>query len=103
MDFVQVDVFAEGPFKGNPLAVFPDAGELSVEQMQAIAREMNLSETTFVTAIARESYDVRIFTPQEELPFAGHPTIGTTWVLKDLGFVGGENVRQRSPVGETVV
>lgn len=85
--FVQVDVFASEPFLGNPLAVFPDGRGLSDSEMQAIAREMNLSETTFVlprdAAIERErGIRVRIFTVQEELPFAGHPTLGTAFQLR---------------------
>ena len=103
VDFLQVDVFADTPYSGNPLAVFPEAGDLSAPQMQAIAREMNLSETSFVTSSSDDSYDVRIFTPQEELPFAGHPTIGTAWVLRRLGRVVGEIVEQRSPAGSTAV
>lgn len=103
LEFVQVDVFAAKPFHGNPLAVFPDAGNLRTEQMSALAREMNLSETAFVTRIQDDSYDVRIFTPAEELPFAGHPTIGTTWVLRDLGLIKSDEVIQRSPAGETSV
>ncbi|MBA3291412.1 MAG: PhzF family phenazine biosynthesis protein, partial [Actinobacteria bacterium] len=71
MRFVQVDVFADTVYRGNPLAVFPDAGELTGAQMQTIASEMNLSETSFVTAHTDDSYDVRIFTPDEELGFAG--------------------------------
>jgi len=81
--FVQYDVFTDVPFGGNQLAVFLDAAGLSDAEMQSIAREMNYSETTFVLpatdvkAIRR----VRIFTPSAELPFAGHPTIGTTFAL----------------------
>lgn len=88
--FVQVDVFADGPFKGNPLAVFPQADGLSDVQMQDIAREMNLSETTFVLP-ARAGGDarVRIFTPGTELPFAGHPSVGTAVTLVRLGMAGG--------------
>jgi trans-2,3-dihydro-3-hydroxyanthranilate isomerase len=103
IEFWQVDVFAEGPFRGNPLAVFPDPGELDVRQMQAIASEMNLSETTFVQSSDHTGYDVRIFTPHEELPFAGHPTLGTAWVLRALGRVEGDRVVQRSAAGETPV
>lgn len=103
MDFVQLDVFAGRAFEGNPLAVFADAGELTTRQMQAIASEMNLSETTFVTAHDSESYRVRIFTPDEELEFAGHPTIGTTWVLRHLGLVDREEIVQHSRVGATRV
>ena len=81
MNYSIVDVFAEAPFGGNPLAVVRDAARLDTATMQAIAREMNLSETTFVTAVAEDRATVRIFTPYEELPFAGHPTLGTAWVL----------------------
>ena len=85
--FVQVDVFSSEPFLGNPLAVFPDGRGISDEQMQAIAREMNLSETTFVLpgdpSVERQrGVRVRIFTVQEELPFAGHPTLGTAFVVR---------------------
>ena len=76
-----VDVFAEAPLEGNQLAVVHDAGALSTGQMQSIAREMNFSETTFVLERAADRARVRIFTPGNELPFAGHPTLGTAWVL----------------------
>src|SRR6266542_6645764 len=81
-EFVQLDVFTRTPLTGNPLAIFTDARGLSDQQMQALAREMNLSETTFVLpresqVEAREGKKVRIFTVEEELPFAGHPTLGT--------------------------
>ena len=101
--FRQVDVFAEVAYGGNPLAVFPDASGLTPEQMQAIATEMNLSETTFVTNVADHGYDVRIFTPREELPFAGHPTVGTAWVLRDLGRLSDGEVVQRAGGGDTKV
>src|ERR1700719_1054305 len=86
--FAQFDVFSSQPFEGNSLAVFPDARGLSDQQMQALAREMNLSETTFIlprdAAVERErGVQVRIFTTQEELPFAGHPTLGTAFVLRN--------------------
>ena len=103
MDFLQVDVFADGPFRGNPLAVFPDASDLDTRQMQTIAAEMNLSETAFVTACDVDSYSVRIFTPREELPFAGHPTLGTAWTLNHLGRLAVERVVQRSGAGDTEV
>jgi trans-2,3-dihydro-3-hydroxyanthranilate isomerase len=74
-----VDVFSERPLAGNPLCVVLDECDPSI--MQAIAREMNLSETTFPTVTAPSAYDVRIFTPAVELPFAGHPSIGTAWCL----------------------
>ena len=101
--FVQLDVFSTGPYTGNPLAVFPEAAHLSTEQMQAIASEMNLSETAFVTNVDEDGYDVRIFTPTEELPFAGHPTIGTAWCLRNLRMLTSSNLTQRSRAGETPV
>ncbi|MGH7317624.1 MAG: PhzF family phenazine biosynthesis protein [Candidatus Rokuibacteriota bacterium] len=81
--FVQVDVFTERVFGGNPLAVVFAAASLSDVEMQAIAREMNCSETTFLVPPTRPdcAARVRIFTPAREVPFAGHPTIGTSWVL----------------------
>jgi trans-2,3-dihydro-3-hydroxyanthranilate isomerase len=87
--FVQVDVFTDKPFGGNPLAVFPDAEGLATEEMQQLAREMNLSETTFVLPPQATGADfrVRIFTPAAEMPFAGHPVVGTHWTLAHLGRV----------------
>ncbi len=84
---VQLDVFTATALEGNSLAVFPDARGLSGDEMQALAREMNLSETTFILpgdpAAERErGVKVRIFTVREELPFAGHPTLGTAFVLR---------------------
>jgi trans-2,3-dihydro-3-hydroxyanthranilate isomerase len=76
-----VDVFAEAKYQGNQLAVVRDAAALDAVTMQTIAREMNFSETTFVTAETEDRAAVRIFTPAQELPFAGHPTLGTAWVL----------------------
>src|SRR5688572_3907719 len=78
-----VDVFTDHPLEGNPLAVFVDASGLDDTAMQKIAREMNLSETTFVFAPSRSdcAANVRIFTPSREMIFAGHPTIGTSYVL----------------------
>lgn len=103
LHFVQVDVFADRPYTGNPLAVFPDAGELSSAQMQAIASEMNLSETLFVTGVSRDTYNVRIFTPKSELGFAGHPTIGAAWSLLHLGAAKGDRLVQRSSAGDTTL
>ncbi len=107
--FRTVDVFTERPFHGNPLAVFPEAEGLTDGEMQDIAREMNLSETSFVLAPTERGraegadYRVRFFTPGLELPFAGHPSIGTAWVLADEGrFVLGSPetvVRQELPIG----
>ena len=81
MECAIVDVFAERPLEGNQLAVVRDCANLETSAMQAIAREMNFSETTFVVAEREGEADVRIFTPTTELPFAGHPTLGTAWVL----------------------
>jgi trans-2,3-dihydro-3-hydroxyanthranilate isomerase len=90
LKFWIVDVFAEAKFAGNPLAVVLNAGALSRLEMQQIAREINFSETSFVRSDdpvpaapgAPPSYDVRIFTPVEELPFAGHPSLGTAYVIQ---------------------
>jgi trans-2,3-dihydro-3-hydroxyanthranilate isomerase len=86
-EFVQLDVFTRTPLAGNPLAIFPDARGLNDAEMQALAREMNLSETTFIlprdaATEAREGKKVRIFTVETELPFAGHPTLGTALFLR---------------------
>jgi trans-2,3-dihydro-3-hydroxyanthranilate isomerase len=82
--FVKVDVFTTVAFEGNPLAVFTDARGLETETMQRVARELNLSETTFVFPAAdpTNAAKVRIFTPRNELPFAGHPTVGTAFVVR---------------------
>ncbi len=85
--FKQVDVFTSVPFKGNPVAVILDGDGLTTGQMQSIAHWTNLSETTFVCAPenANADYRLRIFTPKSELPFAGHPTIGSAWALLQQG------------------
>ena len=85
--FVQLDVFTARPLEGNQLAVFGDARGLSDDEMQKMARETNLSETTYIlprddAVEQREGHKVRIFTVNEELPFAGHPTLGTAWYLR---------------------
>src|SRR4029077_20197467 len=85
-EFIQLDVFTQTALPVNHLAIFPDARGLNDDEMQALAREMNLSETTFIlprdaTTEAREGKKVRIFTVAEELPFAGHPTLGTALYL----------------------
>ena len=82
--FYIVDVFAERKYEGNQLAVVRNAGGLSGEQMQKITREMNYSETTFILSEEQRNggYDVRIFTPGAEVPFAGHPTLGTAFVIR---------------------
>src|ERR1700730_10381853 len=94
--FHLVDVFAESSYGGNELAVVRDASKLSTDEMQRIAREFNFSETTFI--ISSESsrnksgrlFKVRIFTPTQELPFAGHPTLGTAYVIQK--FIIGKRV-----------
>jgi PhzF family phenazine biosynthesis protein len=82
-----VDVFTAVPFKGNPVAVILDGGDLTTAQMQSIANWTNLSETTFICAptLVEADYRLRIFTPQSELPFAGHPTIGSAWAMLQHG------------------
>jgi trans-2,3-dihydro-3-hydroxyanthranilate isomerase len=89
LQYEVVDVFTERPLEGNALAVYPDARGLSDELMQRIAREMNLSETTFVlpAALAGAAAQVRIFTPWSEMVFAGHPTLGTAFVVRERGIV----------------
>jgi len=93
--FMQVDVFTDRPYLGNPVAVVLDAGGLDAKAMQAIARWTNLSETTFVLAPddPRADYRLRIFTPGAELPFAGHPTIGSAWALLQSARVRPRNGR----------
>jgi len=92
--YVTVDVFTDRKFGGNPLAVVLDAEGLATAQMQAIAAEFNYAETTFVLPPrnAEHTAQVRIFTPKAELPFAGHPNIGTAFVLAHLGKVTGERI-----------
>ncbi len=85
---LNVFAIAGDPFSGNPLAVFEDARGLSDDRMQAIARQMNLSETTFVFPSERASAKVRIYTPSFEMPFAGHPTLGTAHVVRSLTRAG---------------
>jgi len=85
--FRLVDVFTPRPLGGNQLCVVPDPGELGDAEMQAIAKEIGFSETTFVTEAAGDRYAMRIFTPGQELPFAGHPTLGTAFVLVGEGRV----------------
>ena len=82
--FYIVDVFAEQPYAGNPLAVVVGANDLSDETMQQIAAETNYSETTFVSSMPDPDlgYRVRIFTPAREIDFAGHPILGTAWVIR---------------------
>ena len=106
LDYALVDVFAERALEGNMLAIFTDARGLTTEEMQALARETNLAETTFILPAdaateAREGVRVRIFTVQEELPFAGHPTLGTAaWLhLNHASLKGAETVTLKLNVG----
>jgi trans-2,3-dihydro-3-hydroxyanthranilate isomerase len=96
--YYTVDVFTETRFGGNPLAVLPEARGLSGEQMQAIAREFNYSETTFVLPPESAANDakVRIFTPGREIPFAGHPNLGTAHVLSAIGGLGRHDEAERT-------
>lgn len=101
--YVVVDVFTDRPLAGNALAVFPDGHTIPENLMQAIAREMNLSETVFVTSVEGDFYQSRIFTPSSEMPFAGHPTLGTAWTLCHLGRINGPRAVQRTAAGDTPV
>ncbi|MBT7272107.1 MAG: PhzF family phenazine biosynthesis protein, partial [Nitrospina sp.] len=105
--FYQVDVFTKIPFGGNPLAVVFDTEGLTSQNMQNIAREMNLSETTFVLPSDNlpADFSVRIFTPEKELPFAGHPTIGTAHILRETGkvFSGNYKIKLSMKVGIVTV
>jgi phenazine biosynthesis protein PhzF family len=96
-EFVQLDVFTRTPLTGNPLAIFTDGRGLTDQEMQALAREMNLSETTFILPRepqieAQEGKRVRIFTVEEELPFAGHPTLGTALYLFNIRFTSADEI-----------
>lgn len=104
--FVQLDVFSSTPFEGNSLAVFPDGRGLTDQQMQLLAKEMNLSETTFIlprdpATERKRGVRVRIFTVEEELPFAGHPTLGTAFALR--GSSGAAEVMLDLNVGKVPV
>src|SRR6185295_8199971 len=102
LQFQTVDVFTAERFSGNPLAVVLNAEGLSSEQMQAIAAEFNLAETTFVLPPkdAANTAHVRIFTPRGEMPFAGHPNVGTAFVLARAGTSYGRSVPQDRVVFE---
>src|SRR5436309_10127641 len=96
-----VNVFAEAPFGGNPVAVFEDARGIDDATMQALALQFNLSETTFILPSTRASAHVRIFTPAFEMPFAGHPTLGTAHVVRALR--GGDAVTLEMHAGVIAV
>jgi PhzF family phenazine biosynthesis protein len=101
--FAQVDVFTTTPYRGNPVAVVLDGEGLTAEQMQRFAHWTNLSETTFVLppTVSDADYQVRIFTPTDELPFAGHPTLGTchAWLVGDRSASGSDVVVQQCGAG----
>ena len=100
MRFKQVDVFTDKPFLGNPVAVVIGADGLDTAQMQRIACWTNLSETTFLLPSKRGDYRLRIFTPRQELPFAGHPTIGSAHAALESGFVSKrQTLRQECGAG----
>jgi trans-2,3-dihydro-3-hydroxyanthranilate isomerase len=103
--FEVVDVFAPHPFSGNQLAVVLDAGDLTTEQCQVLAAEFGYSESTFVTAPTDETadYRVRIFTPQTELPFAGHPSVGTAHTLVRLSRLPAGVLQQECGAGVVAV
>jgi trans-2,3-dihydro-3-hydroxyanthranilate isomerase len=94
-----VDVFTDRPFAGNQLAVVHGGEELTTEQCLALTREFNYSETTFPSVGDGTSYSLRIFTPGAEIPFAGHPTLGTAWVLRERGLLVESEVVQRCGAG----
>ncbi|MGH2595348.1 MAG: PhzF family phenazine biosynthesis protein, partial [Actinomycetota bacterium] len=101
--FQLVDVFTEVPFAGNQLCVVPEPPlGLGTADMAMLASEIGFSETTYATAIREDGYDVRIFTPVEELPFAGHPTLGTAFVLASEGRVT-QSLVQTSAAGDVPV
>jgi trans-2,3-dihydro-3-hydroxyanthranilate isomerase len=100
--FRLVDVFAPRPLEGNQLCVVSDPGDLDHDRMLDVAREIAFSETTFVSAVRPDGYDVRIFTPDAEIPFAGHPTLGTAYVLAADGRIG-PTATQVSAAGEVSV
>src|SRR5262245_29163932 len=99
--YLHLDVFTDRLFGGNQLAVFLDGRGLTTANMQAIAKEMNFSESTFVLPADRSGTDfqVRIFTPDEELPMAGHPAVGTIFALARAGVVGAQHSRVTLSLG----
>jgi trans-2,3-dihydro-3-hydroxyanthranilate isomerase len=100
LEYDVVDVFAREPFAGNQLAVVHGAPDLTDDQLLAVAREFNFSETTFPVPVGPDRYRVRIFTPGGEIPFAGHPTLGTSWVLRERGALAADVVVQECGAGE---
>jgi trans-2,3-dihydro-3-hydroxyanthranilate isomerase len=103
LEYDVVDVFGDRPFSGNQLAVVHGAGDLPDAALLAITREFGFSETTFPAAASAGRYEVRIFTPGGEIPFAGHPTLGTAWVLRERGVLADGEVVQACAAGEIPV
>ncbi|MNK51998.1 Trans-2,3-dihydro-3-hydroxyanthranilate isomerase [compost metagenome] len=106
LPFYIVDVFANKKYAGNQLAVFMDAENLSTEQMQQMAREINFAESTFVTKLDKTNNkaEIRIFTPAQEMQFAGHPIIGTSWVLMNKIFENSPNeIKLEVPIGPIAI
>lgn len=106
LPFYIVDVFTDKKYAGNQLAVFLDAGNLSSEEMQKIAREINFAESTFITKLNAENNtaDIKIFTPEHEMQFAGHPIIGTSWILMNKVFENSpENIKLNVPIGPIAI
>ena len=106
LQFYMLDVFAEEKYAGNQLAVFRNTAQLTTSEMQRIANEMHFSETTFIPTDQRKKggYDVRIFTPNSEIPFAGHPTLGTAYVIRhEIANEAGREVRLNLKVGQIPV
>lgn len=106
LPFYIVDVFTDKKYAGNQLAVFLDAGNLSSEEMQKIAREINFAESTFVTKLDKENNkaEIKIFTPSQEMQFAGHPIIGTSWVLVNKIFDNSpENIKLNVQIGPIAI
>jgi len=101
LEYHVVDVFTATPYAGNPLAVVLGADDLSTKQLQSLAREFNLSETSFpmTASSADATYRLRIFTPSTELPFAGHPSVGAAWVMRSLGRIGTGPIVQECGAG----
>lgn len=106
LPFYIIDVFAENKYAGNQLAVFLEAGNLSSEEMQRIAKEINFAESTFITKLDFENNraEIRIFTPASEMKFAGHPIIGTSWVLIHKVFKNEPDaITLNVPIGEIAI
>ena len=101
LEYHVVDVFTDTPYAGNPLAVVLGADDLSTRQLQSLAREFNLSETSFPMAATSDeaTYRLRIFTPGTELPFAGHPSVGAAWVMRSLDRIADGPIVQECGAG----